>query len=171
MRVYFDNCIVSGEIRGDLKPALEKDAVAELRGLEEDGRIAILTSQESVREQERTEDTDKRRKLLEGTARYPKVSRDHELMGAQFCPDRNGSFIINPAFTDIVDPVLFEAFRNSGLKPPDARHLMYAEANECQRFITTDPDFFDVRAALEAHCSHARIRRPSELVAEFRSPL
>ena len=54
MHVYFDNCIVSGEIRGDLASAVEQDAVAELRGLEEDGRITILTSRESVREQERT---------------------------------------------------------------------------------------------------------------------
>ena len=89
MRVYFDNCIVSGEIRGDLASAFEQDAVAKLRGLEEFGRIAILTSRESVREQERTKDTDTRRKLLDGTANYPKVSRDQELMGAQLCPDRN----------------------------------------------------------------------------------
>ena len=166
MRVYFDNCIVSGEIRGDLV-ASEQTAVAELRTLEIDGRIAILTSRESVREQEHTGDIDTRRKLLEGTAAYPKVSRDHELMGAQLCPDRNGGFVISPAFTDIVDPIRFAAFTTLGLKGADARHLMYAEANECQRFVTTDLDFFDVQDKLESHCIHARIRRPSELLTEL----
>ena len=167
MRVYFDNCIVSGEIRGDLASASEQRAVTELRRREIAGDISILTSRESVREQERTKDPDTRRKLIEGTAGYPKVPRDHEIMGAQLCPDRNGSFISNRAFTDIVDPVLFAAFTGLGLKPADARHLMYAEANKCERFVTTDPNFLLVRDKLESHCSHARIRTPSDLVLEL----
>ena len=167
MRVYFDNCIVSGEIRGDLASASEQSAVAKLRRRELAGEISILTSRESDREQERTKNPDTKRKLIEGTVGFPKVPRDHELMGAQLTPDRNGSFISNRAFTDIVDPVLFEAFTRLELKPPDARHLMYAEANKCERFVTTDLDFFRVQAKLESHCTHARIRRPSELDSEL----
>ena len=167
MRVYFDNCIVSGEIRGDLASASEQSAVAELRQQELAGHISILTSRESVREQERTKDPVIKRMLIEGTAGYPKVPRDHELMGAQLFPDRNGSFTIHRAFTDIVDPVLFAAFTDLGLNPADARHLMYAEANKCERFITTDPNFLLVREKLESHCMHTRIRTPSDLVSEL----
>ena len=161
MRVYFDNCIVSGEIRSDLA-ASEQNAVAELRRREQAGQISILTSRESVREQERTENPDTKRMLIEGTAANPMVPRDHDLMGAQLCPDRSGSYISNRTITDIVDPVLFKAFTALGLRSADARHLMYAEANECERFVTTDPNFFDARAKLESHCKHARIRTPAD---------
>jgi hypothetical protein len=167
MRVYFDNCIVSGEIRGDLAPASEQNAVAELRRRELAGQISIHTSRESVREQERTRNPNTKRLLIEGTAAYPMVPRDHDLMGAQLCPDRSGSYISNRTITDIVDPGLFTAFRVLGLSQADARHLMYAEANECERFVTTDPNFFDVRSKLESHCKHARIRTPAELVSEL----
>jgi hypothetical protein len=166
MRVYYDNCIVSGEIRGDLAPASEQSAVVELRQREQAGQISILTSLESVREQERTKDPDTKRMLIEGTASYQKVSRDHGLMGAQLCPDRNGMFISNRV-TNIVDSVLFAAFTGLGLKQADATHLMYAETNKCERFITTDPHFSCIRDKLESHCMHARIRTPSELVSEL----
>ena len=64
MRVYFDNCIVSGEIRGDLAPASEQSAMVELRQRERAGQISILTSVESVREQERTMDPDTKKTEL-----------------------------------------------------------------------------------------------------------
>ena len=44
---------------------------------------------------------------------------------------------------------------------------MYAVANDCDRFITTDPDFLTRRADLEARSGHLRILKPSELVAEL----
>jgi hypothetical protein len=64
MRVYFDNCIVSGEIRRDLASAFEQSAVAELRRRELAGEISILTSRESDREQERTKNPDTKRSTI-----------------------------------------------------------------------------------------------------------
>ena len=167
MRVYFDNCIVSGDIRGDLASPVEQGAVAALRQRELSGQISILTSQESVREQERTKDAHTREMLLSATAKYPKVARDHDMMGAQLCPDSSGSYISNRAFTPIVDHALFTAFIGLGLKLADARHLMYAEANQCDWFVTTDPHFLLIRDKLESLCVHSRIRTPAELVSEL----
>ena len=53
----------------------------------------------------------------------------------------------------------------------DAKHLMYAVTNGCDRFVTLDPHFFSRIAALEARCPSIRIVRPSELAAELRAPV
>ncbi len=79
----------------------------------------------------------------------------------------NGGFISNPLVTDIIDEQLFARLKAAGLKDADARHLMYAAANGCDRFVTLDPDFLNGREVLQAHCQGLRIVRPSELVAEL----
>ena len=67
-----------------------------------------------------------------------------------------------------VDNELFNDLKSQGLDDSDARHLMYAACNECDRFVTLDPDFLNRRVSLEARCKGIRIVRPSELVAELR---
>jgi hypothetical protein len=70
-------------------------------------------------------------------------------------------------FTDIVDEALFADLKGIGLSDSDAKHLMYAFTNACDRFVTLDPDFLDRRASLDARCQSLRIVRPSELAAEL----
>jgi len=49
----------------------------------------------------------------------------------------------------------------------DAKHLMYAEANACDWFVTTDPHFLVIRTALERLCARAKIRTPAQLLGEL----
>jgi Domain of unknown function (DUF5911) len=55
----------------------------------------------------------------------------------------------------------------AGLNNADARHLMYAARNECDRFVSTDPHFTSKRQQLEALCQCLKILTPSELAAEL----
>src|SRR5439155_1154889 len=75
--------------------------------------------------------------------------------------------VIAPIITDIVDEALFADLRGLGLDDSDAKHLMYAVTNACDRFVTLDPDFLNRRAALEARCPSIRILRPAGLAAEL----
>ena len=78
-----------------------------------------------------------------------------------------GTIAVTPIITDIVDEALFADLKGIGLNDSDAKHLMYAFKNACDRFVTLDPDFLDRRASLEARCQALRIVTPSELAAEL----
>lgn len=95
------------------------------------------------------------------------VATDHVVLGFNNLSTRRGTTLTYPLVSDIVDEVLFSDLKNIGLKDADARHLMYAYVNTCERFVTLDPDFLDRRSALEARCSNLKIVKPSELVAEL----
>jgi predicted nucleic acid-binding protein len=76
---------------------------------------------------------------------------------------------VSPMVSDIVDEALFADLKAMGLpNDSDARHLMYAVENKCDRFVTLDPDFLDRRDALHVRCPTIRIVRPSELAAELK---
>jgi hypothetical protein len=79
-----------------------------------------------------------------------------------------GTIAANPIVSDVVDEALFNDLKTLGLRAPDARHLMYAAANDCDRFVTLDGHFLDRRSLLEARCPSIRVVRPSELAAELR---
>jgi hypothetical protein len=68
----------------------------------------------------------------------------------------------------LVDAPLFVALANAGLEPADARRLMCAAANSCDRFVTPDPGF-DNNTVAEALCRGLVIVKPSELAAEILS--
>jgi len=61
----------------------------------------------------------------------------------------------------IVDEALFLDLKALGLKEADARHFMYAASNQCDRFLTLDPDFIDRRVALQQRCPSLQVVRLS----------
>jgi predicted nucleic acid-binding protein len=66
---------------------------------------------------------------------------------------------------------LFAKLKAAGLNDDDdAKHVMYAIANKCQFFVTTDEnDLFPKKAALEAVCPAIRILKPSEFISHMQS--
>ena len=167
MKVYLDNVIVSGRVRSDLEPVHEMAAVRTIYQLASQGLLNVYTSRESWREQDRTRDPATRATLEQARSNVPVVERDHEVFGFSCTPDQYGGFISNPQVTDIIDDALFNDLGSQGLKDGDARHLMYAACNGCERFVTLDPDFLTRCAGLEARCRTICIVKPSELVKEL----
>ena len=167
MKVYLDNVITSGMVLSDLQPADEMNAVCTIEQLASQGALDACTSRESWREQDRTRDPAKRAMLEQARPDVPVVHKDHEVVGFSYLQDQYGGFISNPLITDIIDDVLFNDLRSQGLDHEDARHLMYAVCNGCERFVTLDPDFLTRRVGLEARCKAIRIVKPSELVVEL----
>ncbi len=166
MKVYWDNVIASGAARGDLPP----QEMAVLARLSQDpcrGRVEVVTSRESWREQERASDESVRATLEQARSDVPLVERDHEVRGFSELQDQLGGFVTIPLVTDIVDEQLFAALQAQRLKAADARHLMYAVSNGCERFVTMDPDFINVRASLEPLCRGLRIVTLAELAQDL----
>jgi len=167
MRVYLDNVAASGRVVGDLVPAAEMEALRRIESAHSAGILKMVTSRESWREQERTKDPVKRAKLEAARGEVSAVATDHVLLGFNHLEGRYGTIAASPIITDIVDEVLFADLKRTGLSASDAKHLMYAFANACDRFVTLDPDFLDRRASLEARCQSLRIVTPSELAGEL----
>ena len=170
LKVYLDNVIYSGIVRWDLSEP-ENAAVRQLIEAPFRNMITIWTSRESWQEQDRAKDDDVRRKLRENRENIPVVPYDRGLLGACLTPDLRGSFIINPAQTEIIDQRLLDDLMDVGLKIADARHLMYATCNGCDRFLTTDHHFLDRISALETRCATIRILKPSDMVTELEQQL
>jgi predicted nucleic acid-binding protein len=169
MRVYLDNVAASGRVLGDLAPVVEMEALRKIEEAHRTGVIKRMTSRESWREQERSKDPAKRTKLEAARCEVSVVGTDHIILGSHTVMGTHGTTVVGPLVTDIVDDALFADLRALGLKPADARHLMYAASNACVRFVTLDPDFLDRRSALEARCKPLHIVKPSELAAELRA--
>jgi hypothetical protein len=166
-KVYFDNCIESGRVRTDLPPA-EMAAVRSLLKAEGEGKVEIVTSRETWREQDKTKNPTVRAQLAQSRGEIPVVPKDHTLLGFhnQMHP-RLGTIAVTPILTEIVDDTLFKSLTAAGLEEPDARHLMYAGCNGCDRFVSTDPDFTERKLQLEALCQGLKIVTPSKFVAEL----
>ncbi len=167
MKAYLDNVIASGKVLSDLQPADEMAAVRTIEQLASQGALHVCTSRESWREQSRTRDRAKRETLEQARSGIPVVEKDHEVLGFSLQQDQYGGFIESPLVTDLIDNGLFNDLRIQNLDASDARHLMYAACNGCDRFVTLDPDFLTRRVGLEARCNGIRIVKPSELVAEL----
>ena len=167
MRVYLDNVAASGRVVGDLVPDAEMEALRRIERAHDAGILKMVTSRESWREQERTRDPVKRARLEAARGEVSAVATDHVLLGFNHLTGSYGTIANSPIITDIVDEALFADLKGIGLSDSDAKHLMYAVINACDRFITLDPDFLDRRAILEARCLSLRIARPSEMAAEL----
>jgi predicted nucleic acid-binding protein len=166
MKVYLDNNIVCGRVRADLE-APELAAVRQIEHRWTNGELEVVTSRESWREQDRTKDKNLRSRFEEDRPNVPIVPHDHRLLGirAQF---GGGWFANCPILTKVVDDALLVDLKAAGLTDDaDARHLMYAVHNGCDRFVTTDPHFLDRRPALEKSCRGLRVVKPSELATEL----
>ena len=167
MRVYLDNVAASGRVVGDLVPGAEMEALRRVESAHSAGILKMVTSRESWREQERTKDPVKRATLEAARGEVSAVGTDHVLLGFNHLTGPYGTIAVTPIITDIVDEALFADLKGIGLNDSDAKHLMYAFKNACDRFVTLDPDFLDRRASLEARCQALRIVTPSELAAEL----
>jgi predicted nucleic acid-binding protein len=168
MRVYYDNVIASGLVTEDVVPDTEMSALREIEEAHRAGTIKRVTSRESWREQERTRDAARRSQLEAARDLVSVVQADHRVLGFEVLDGPLGTISTNPIVSDIVDEGIFADVTNLGLRTADARHFMYAAANNCQRFVTLDPDFLDRRALLEARYPPLRVVRPSELAEELR---
>jgi predicted nucleic acid-binding protein len=167
MRVYYDNVIASGLIARDLAPE-ELAALREIEAAHQAGTIKRVTSRESWREQERTCDAARRDQLEAARDLVSVVQADHRVLGFENLVGPSGTIATNPIVSDLVDESIFADVTALGLKSADARHFMYAAVNNCQRFVTLDPDFLDRRSLLENRCPSLRVVKPSELVEELR---
>jgi len=103
---YFDNCIVSGMVRGDLESA-EMTAVRSLKKVIEDGRLQIVTSRESSREQERATDPTVRAVLERARPDVPLVKENEKLLGMHCYGDQR-TWISYPMVTEYVDSELLK---------------------------------------------------------------
>jgi predicted nucleic acid-binding protein len=168
MKVYLDNVIVSGKVRGDLQPPEEMAAVHSLVKADEKGQIEIYTSRWSWAEQERTRDDLVKVKLRESRGEIEVVADDHRLLGFWNQEDRLGTVSVNPMLTEIVDERLLSDLKKAGISDGDARHLMYAIHNNCDRFVTLDTsDLLPKRLDVAQLCRGTKIVTPSELAAEL----
>jgi hypothetical protein len=168
IRVYYDNGITSGLVRGRIWPETERVALSDLEAAHQQGTIKRVTSRDSWREQERTRDEARRAELL--SARGSCVGRSGLIIAfsdSSSVDGPHGTVAANPIVTDFVDEALFNDLRRLGLKEADARHFMYAAANNCQRFVTLDSDFLDRRQLLQERRPSLRVVSPSELAAEL----
>ena len=66
-----------------------------------------------------------------------------------------------------MEPALFEQLtKNARLKDADAKHVMYAVANDRYYFVTLDTrDLLPRRSAIESICPQLKIMTPTEAVA------
>jgi hypothetical protein len=169
MEAYLDNCVVSGMVKGDLAPRkpAEMAAIPILKIAVDDGGLRLVTSRESHRERDRATDPTVRALLAHARPEFPLVPENEKLLGINTYWGAGGWPISNPMLTEYVDRDLYENFKNAGLKDADARHLMYAVHNKCDRFVTTDPGFLDRRSQLVPLCENTKIVTPSELAGEL----
>lgn len=167
MRVYLDNVAASGRVVGDLAPPSEMEAMRQIEAADSAGKLKMVTSRESWREQERTKDPVKRATLEAARDEVSAVATDHALLGFSHLSGPYGTVAVTPIITDIVDEALFADLKALGVSDSDAKHFMYAVTNTCDRFVTLDTDFLDRRAELQARCPSLRIVKPSELAHEL----
>ena len=167
MKVYLDNVIASARVRDDLASLPERHALKLIQEHSNFGKLEMVTSRESWREQERTRNTQALEELRASRDKTPIVSQDHRLLGFNSVDLGHYGFITSPLITDIVDETMYADLQAKGLKSADARHLMYALCNSCVRFVTTDPDFLNRCSAIESAYPRIRIVMPSELLSEM----
>jgi predicted nucleic acid-binding protein len=167
VKVYLDNVIASARIRDDLASPEERKAFKLIQEHHNFGKLEIVTSRESWREQERTRNAEAREELRASRDKTPVVSHDRRLLGFNSVDLGYRGFISSPLITDIVDEAMFSGLQAAGLKSADARHMMYAICNDCVRFVTTDPDFLDRRTVIDAAYPSIRIVKPSELLQQM----
>ncbi len=169
LRVYLDNVAACGRVLGDLRPDVEQTAIEAIERAHSAGRIKRVTSRESWREQGRTNDPETRAQLEAARDEVSVVQSDHRVLGSNRTDGLYGygTSVVYPLVTDIPDPVLFADLKVMGLEDSDAKHLMYAAINGCERFVTLDRGFLDRRAALEARCPSLRIVTPSQMANEL----
>lgn len=169
MKVYLDNMFVCKIIKPDLVLPDEQKALDKLR---KNPLLEIVTSRESWREQEKTRYQSIRDQYRQNRDKIPVALNDHKVLGFSSQDYQYRGFITSPLVTDIIDEKIFNDAKEllKGKKKNvenDARHIMYALCNNCERFVTTDFDFIDNRNEIEKRFPEIRIVKPSELLKEL----
>jgi len=168
-RVYYDNVIACALVRRDI-PAEEMSAVDVLEQWCADRRIVRVTSKWSRLEQARTPHAEDRAKFAANADAVPLVPNDHRLLGIHNHQFGLYDSFNSPMITDIVDQPLHDLLRTIITKDDDdVMHLMYAQSNHCDYFVTYDLEHIvKKRKAIESACSGLHVVRPLELVAKLR---
>src|SRR5918993_4821438 len=123
-RVYLDNVITSGRVTKDLESRVDPNAmesVDQIFQLHDEGRIQIVSSRQSHREQERTKNPQVRAALLAHRDAVPLVETDHRLLGFSHVDYGALGFTSSPMITDIIDEQLFAKLKAAGLSDGDAK--------------------------------------------------
>ena len=100
---------------------------------------------------------------MEGLHELPRVTTDHILIGFSSQDMGYRGFVSAPLVSDVIDEPMFSKVTSIGLKEADARHFVNAVHEECGIFLTTDPDFHDIRESLQALYPSIRIFTPIQL--------
>jgi hypothetical protein len=163
IRVYLDNDVTSAITQRDQKDPAEAAAIDRL--LEwSDSKVELATSRQSPREMERAP-VGYQAGLKAGLSGLQIAVNDHQVLGSFNLSDPYGGCVCNPIVTDVVDDALYSGLISTGLRPDDAKHLMYAVHNGYQRFLTWDKHFLSRKAELATLCPSIDIQKPSEFVA------
>jgi hypothetical protein len=165
LRVYFDNNVASAISKRDINQ-VQMTAIDAILQMRNSGRIGIGTSNQTPREMEQAP-AQYQGSLKSGIADLDHANVDHRLVGFQCQGDQIGGYVCYPLISDVVDDTLYARLLAIGLKPNDAKHLMYAVKSDYDRFLTMDSDFTARRPALQSICPSIRICTPSELVTEL----
>jgi len=167
MKVYLDNNIASAVAKHDLAPQ-EMTAVDQLLGMQDAGTVRLETSRASLREMERTQNEKRRREVIEGLNRLHVVQHDHRVLGFASQSDPYGGLVSYPLVTDVTDDLIFSELTQMSLDEDDAKHLTNAISGGWEVFLTTDPDFLDLRVQIQMCFPSIRVMKPSELLAELK---
>ena len=98
-KTYLENTVIPGQVR--IKPTEELGPLRELYQMARDGKLDVVTSRESWREQERAQDPVDCIALEQGRNEVLVVEDDHRVLGFDHSQDHLGGFVANPIVTDI----------------------------------------------------------------------
>jgi predicted nucleic acid-binding protein len=162
MKVYLDNNIVSAIAKDD-EPA-ESDALDRLLQAWRKGKVDLVTSELTLAEIKRYQDT-RMRAAIERIFRLlekVEIVRWDELVGMHSYGDAR-TWITSPLIENDPD---YNALLALGLKVADAQHVFVAGKQACDTFLTCDKGIL-LRAAgiKKIFPSLMRVQRPSDLVA------
>jgi hypothetical protein len=167
-KVYLDNCVVSNEARSNLQA--HPDEMAAVRAIytaKDAGKIEIITSDQTTREQDRWFNEVGRKMLKEARSKLQMIDDHRQLAGHAVYDQHSGSTAMVLGSSSL-DQHLHNEFRGLRLSDDDAQHLVNAVHEGCDWFVTTDfNDFRDRRVSLELHCRGLKIVWPTELVEKL----
>jgi hypothetical protein len=154
-------------------------ALAALLAEHRAGNIIMFRSLVVLREVVKTPDQTIKELLLSDYNDLPNIALDEKVLGMDTQTDRLGGTTVNPIVSDVQDERVLSMLikqgigsRKMGQKAWDAEHIAQALANNCDVFLTRDNKTIikPHRKWLEAQFPQLKVRLPTELLAELRSP-
>ena len=108
--------IASARVRDNLASRDERSALKFIQEHSNFGKLEMVTSRESWREQERTRNAEALEELRASRDKTPVVSQDHRLLGFNSGDLGQYGFIASPLITDIVDETMYTDLQSKGLQ-------------------------------------------------------